>query len=137
MPQNSHRNTAIARMPPCQLNRGLIGLGARITKERLIRTRILAQPRGQLSLGRGIIQIRNMMYLRHLMTNRIGQVLIVMPQCTGGNAGHEVQIGFAGVVGEGGAISGNEGDGISTVGLLNARIEESGRGGKIKFGGGS
>lgn len=77
-------------MPPCQLNRGLIGLGARITKERLIRTRILAQPRGQLSLGRGIIQIRNVMYLRHLMTNRIGQVLVVMPQGAGGNAGHEV-----------------------------------------------
>lgn len=115
-------------MPPCQLNRSLVGLCTRITKEGFVGTRILAQPRCQLSLLWRVIQVRNMMYLRHLVTNRIRQGLVVMSQCTGGNPSHEIQVSLSGLVGEGGAISGNEGDGISTVSFLNARVKQRGGG---------
>lgn len=115
-------------MPPCQLNRGLIGLSARITEEDLIGTGVLAQPRGQPSLLGCVVQIRNVMYLRHLMAHRIGQVLVVVTKCTGGDPSHEIQIGLSSFVRERGAISGNEGDGISTVGFLNARVEKRGGG---------
>lgn len=59
-------------MSPSQFNRGLITLGARITKEGFITARILAQPRGQQCLLRRIIQIRDVMDLGHLIGYRGG-----------------------------------------------------------------
>ena len=69
-----------------------------------------------------------MVYLRHLMTNRIRQGLVVVSQCAGGNSSHKIQVGLSRLVGEGGTLSGYERDGISTVRFLYARVEESGGG---------
>mmetsp|Transcript_39783 Transcript_39783/g.67819 ORF Transcript_39783/g.67819 Transcript_39783/m.67819 type:complete len:326 (-) Transcript_39783:101-1078(-) len=129
------RNSPIASMPPRQLNRRLITLRTRITKERLIGTRILAQPRGQLTLLRRIIQIANVMQLRHLIGHGLGEGGVVVAQGAGGNAGNEIEVGFAGFVLEGGAGAGDEGDGIAAVCFLDAGFEEGGGGGGVDCGG--
>jgi hypothetical protein len=108
---------------PGELDRRLVRLGARIAKERLVRAGVLAQPIRQLSLLRRVIQVANVMDPTHLIAYGLGQFRIVMTEGAGGDAGHEVEVHLARIVGEGATGSGNEGDGIPTVGLLNASVK--------------
>ena len=59
-------------MPPRQLNRRLITLRARITKEGLVGTRVLAQPCRQLTLLGGVVQITDVVEGAHLIADGLG-----------------------------------------------------------------
>lgn len=126
--RDTHRDPPIVRVPPSKLDRGLVRLCAGIAKEGLVGARILAQPIGQLRLTGGVIQVAHVMNFPHLAADGLGQFGIVVPERARGDAGHEVEILPTGVVGEGGTTAGNEGDGIPTVGLLDAGVEELGGG---------
>lgn len=119
-------NTPVIRMTTCQFDSCLITLRSRIAKEGFVRTGIGAQPIGQLSLLRSIIQVANMVQLFHLIGNSRGEGLVVMAQCTSGNSGDKVEVLLAGFIGESAAGSGGEGDGIAAVGFVDAAFEEVG-----------
>ena len=126
--RDTHRDPPIVRVPPGELDRGLVRLCAGIAKEGLVGARILAKPIGQLRLTGGVVQVADVMNFLHLFGDGRGQLGIVVPERAGRNAGHEVEVLPPGVVGEGGTTTGNEGDGIPAVGLLHACVEELGGG---------
>ena len=119
----SHRNPPIASVPPRQLDRRLIALRAGITKERPVGTRILAQPRRQLALSGRIVQIANVVQLRHLLAHGLREGGIVVSERARGYSRYEIEVGPSRVGGQCRSGAGDEGYGISAVRPLDARVE--------------
>jgi hypothetical protein len=82
-------------MSTCDLDGSLIRFGAAVTEKDLVGTGIGTQPIGQCGLFRDEIQIGNVVYLLHLILNRIRQVVVVVTQCARCNPTHAIQIIFA------------------------------------------
>ena len=73
-------------MPPGQLDGGLVALGSRIAKERLVGAGVLAQPSGQFGLLRGVVEIGDVVELGHLVAHRLCQGGVRVAQGAGGDA---------------------------------------------------
>ena len=77
-------------MPPGQLDRCLVALGAGITKEGLVGTGVFTEPCSEFGLLRRVVQIGNVVEFRHLRGDGFGEFGIGVSKRASGNAGHKV-----------------------------------------------
>lgn len=102
-------------MATCKLNGSLVGFGARVAKESLIRITVVTEPLGEIGLCGNKVKIGNMVHLIHLISNCFGQTLMGMSQCAGGNTRNKVEI-FLSISGiEVASFSMGDGERVSTI----------------------
>ena len=126
-------------MTSCQFDSRLVTFRSGIAKEGLVGAGVGREPIGQLCLSGCVVQIADVVELLHLGSDGGGECLVVVTECTGGDAGDKVEIGLVAVIDQGAAGAGCEGNGVTPVCFVHAAFEQvgCGRGTTTQFRGGS